>query len=343
MAKINYFAFADRIRANCPDLEFISGKWFYKKETVKDIDRFLLKLAPSLCSVDELQKLQDAFIMLHGDPHGDWYPLPIIEEARNQKELKPLCYPLNQKQLIIINYLLRHDEEVFFILTGVGGSGKSTFANIICQIFDRDMASLNLSDLSDDFKLATGVGKRLIYSDELNSDDINSGQLKQLFSGQMLTVNPKHERPYQTRFQSAFFFNCNIVPRLDICDSGMMRRILYYGMNERIKNPDPTMNTRSWTHDDLVNIVAHALSQDMTDWRKHFEKETRQYLVENNSVYICKTEYRYCDYVKVCKEKGLKPFSEPKWQNIRKLLSEWGLLTVTFDDSEGGAYDELPF
>ena len=59
------------------------------------------------------------------------------------------------------------------ICRGIQGSGKSTFGNIICKIFDNDTAALNLSDLSDDFKLASGIDKRLIYSTEINSDEIN--------------------------------------------------------------------------------------------------------------------------------------------------------------------------
>lgn len=305
-------------------IEFISGKWYYKDTEILNIDSYLLATG-LFSSVSYKDEAKSYFIQLYGTT-GDWKPLPIIAEAKAQKELKPLCYPLSHKQLVIINYLLRHDEEIFFILTGVGGSGKSTFANIICQIFDNDTASLNLSDLSEDFKLATGVGHRLIYSDELNSDDINGGQLKQLFSNQTITVNPKFEKPFQTRFQSAFFFNCNIAPRLDLCDSGMMRRILYFEMNEKIQNPDPSMNKKTWTRADLVNIVAHALQQDMTNWKDLFMKETRYYLVKDNSVFRHKEHTDYASYAEACKSEGLRPFSAPKWENIRALLKEWGFI-----------------
>lgn len=310
--------------------EFISGKWYIRDKEIHNIDKYLLTtgLFPTVKQKDEAK----AFFMQCYGTDGEWKPLPIIAEAKAQKELLPLCYPLSHKQLVIINYLLRHDEEIFFILTGVGGSGKSTFANIICQIFDNDTASLNLSDLSDDFKLATGVGHRLIYSDELNSDDINGGQLKQLFSNQAITVNPKFEKPYQTRFQSAFFFNCNIAPRLDLCDTGMMRRILYFEMNEKIQNPDPSMNKRSWTRADLVNIVAHALNTDMTNWKELFQKETRYYLVKDNSVYRHRFLNDYSEYAEACRDDGLRPFAAPKWESIRALLGEWGFIKTFGED-----------
>lgn len=326
MGKINYTALSDSFRRSNPYVEFKSGKWFVKEKDCKNIDAYLLRAIPTLTNLDELKKFKDVFITLHGEPDGDWYDLPIIEEAMLTPDYKPLCYPLNKKQMIIINYLLRHDEEVAFILTGVGGSGKSTFANIICQIFDNDTAALDLADLSNPFMLAEGIGKRLIYSTEINSDDMNNGILKRLFSNEVISVNPKNQKPYRQRCQSAFFFNCNNVPRLDLSDTGIMRRILYYNMNEKIKNPDPSLNKKAWTRADIVNIVKHAMDVDMTNWQDHFKEETRFNIVKDNSVYLLRNKDRYNEYVAGCHDKGLKAFSEPKWANIRNLLEEWGFI-----------------
>lgn len=332
---------AFEIKHKFPALEFISGKWFFEKREVKDIDRYLLLSSNNIGNVSKLKEVKECFIILFGDT-GKWYDLPIVEDAKNYKNKHQMCYPLKTKQLMIINYLLRHDEEIAFILTGVGGSGKSTFANIICQIFDNDTAALNLADLSNPFTLATGINKRLIYSTEINSDEMDNGILKQLFSNEEITINPKNQQPYKTRCQSSFFFNCNVAPKLDLADTGLLRRILYYDMNIKIKNPDKTLNKREWTYDDLVNIVRHALDVDMTDWQKKFETETRYYVVKNNSVYINRREEKYNDYVIECRAQGLKPYSKPKWENIRALLKEWNLLDKT-QLVEVDPEDELPF
>lgn len=326
MGKINYTALADRFRESNPYVQFISGKWFVREKDCKNIDAYLLRAIPTLTNLDELQKFKDMFIKLHGNEDGTWYPLPILEEAMLTNEYKPLCYPLNNKQLKIINYLMRHDEEIAFILTGVGGSGKSTFANIICQIFDNDTASLDLADLSNPFMLAQGINKRLIYSTEINSDDMNNGILKRLFSNEVITVNPKNQKPYRQRCQSAFFFNCNNVPRLDLSDTGILRRILYYNMNEKIKNPDPSLNKREWSRADIVNIVKHAMDIDMNNWQDDFKEETRYNIIKDNSVYLLRDKIDYSSYTIGCHDKGLKPFSEPKWANIRNLLEEWGYI-----------------
>ena len=310
-------------------LRFISGKWFYADEEIKNIRKYML-VSGYADTMHELDDIIDMYQVMFGEI-GKWADLPIIKEAQALTKLEPMCYPLNDKQLKIINYLLRHDEEIFFILTGVGGSGKSTFGNIICKIFDNDTAALNLSDLGDDFKLATGINKRLIYSTEINSDDINNGKLKQLFSNEEITVNPKYQQPYKTRCQSAFFFNCNKNPRLDLSDTGMLRRILYYSMDTKIQNPDPTLNKKEWTHKDLVNIVAHALAIDMTDWKEDFKEETRYNLIKDNSVYRFKDITNYSKYVDKCKDEGLKAFSKPNWDNIRELLYEWNFIKIPYE------------
>ena len=319
-------------------LKFISGKWFYGDEEIKDIHKYIYK-TDYIDSPNQLDDVIESLKLEYGT-NGLWPDLPIVKEALALKELKPMCYPLTEKQLIIINYLLRHDEEIFFILTGVGGSGKSTFANIICKIFDNDTASLNLSDLSDDFKLATGIDKRLIYSTEINSDEINNGVLKQLFSNEEITINGKYEKPYKARCQSAFFFNCNTPPRLDLSDTGMLRRILYYSMDTKIQNPDKTLAKKEWTHADLVNIVAHALKVDMTDWQEKFKEETRYNLLKDNSVYRFRSEEDYDKYNTKCKNDGLKPFSKPKWEQIRELLKEWGFIHEGMTQIDP---NELPF
>lgn len=191
-------------------LEFISGKWFFKGEEIKEIEKWLMHTDEipyhDLITSDlEADRCRDTFIKSYGVV-GDWFELPIIAEAKAQKELKPLCLPLETKQLKIINRLLTPHQQKFFIITGVGGSGKSTFLNIIKQIFDNDFASLSLSDLGCDFKLATGINKRLICSDELAADDLNNAALKTIISGQEMPINPKFATPYKAKFQSSFIF-----------------------------------------------------------------------------------------------------------------------------------------
>lgn len=322
---------------------FISGKWFLNDIEIKNFNKHLYtikEIRALLKSDKDTASIRDTFIDMYFEI-GKWPRLPIIKEAEELKELKPLCFPLNEKQLTIINRLLNGTDEKFYILTGVGGSGKSTFANIIKQIFDNDVANLTLEDLGNDFKLATGINKRLIYADELNSDDLNNGIIKTISSKQGITVNPKYEHSYNAIFQGGLLFSCNKPPKLDLSDTGILRRIVYYSMNEKIENPDTSLQKREWSHEDLVNIVAHALKVDTTNWEDKFKKETREILKTNNSVWLCRgaslETTSYETYRETAGKKGLRPFSEPRFEEVKELLVKWEQEDLDYDD------DDLPF
>lgn len=323
-------------------LERRCGKWYVKKKEIKDVKRWLSTNNMMFPNARSITEFIDMFNIKYHDIEADWYPLPIIAEANKQiqeKGLLPLAFPLTKKQLMIINELISHRSERAFILTGIGGSGKSTFANIIIQVFDNDRSSCSLSDLNNRFKLETALTHRLIYSDELNSEDLNNGVIKMLVSNQVVTVEQKNQTPYDTRCQSAFIWSCNQRPRIDLSDTGMLRRFVYYPMNKKIKNPNPLYKDKKYTREDLVNIVAHALCLDMTDWFQNFEFETHYYLLKDNPVFMYRKltngdNSTYCQYRANCIDNGYKPVALMKWQSIIDLIKEWDLYDKTDKEIE---------
>lgn len=322
-------------------IRFISGKWFCNNVEIRQINKYLYRvdeISFAINDVNDTRRVVDTFIEMYGED-GWWPTMPIIEEARLLIRPHKPCFPLSRKQLLLIKRLLLGDEEVMFILCGVGGSGKSTFANIVCQIFDNDVGILTLDDTTNDFKVAEVVNNRLIYADELNASELDNGKIKTMVSKQQMTINPKNETPYKARWQGSFLYSCNVEPKLDLKDSGLLRRIVYLFMNEKIKNPDKTMQKKIYDHDELVNIVRLALDEDDTDWYKEFKYETRMLLRQNNSVFQCMDEVAgvggtpYETYKRNAMNKGLKPFSEPNFLQIREVLGQW----------EKEEKDDLPF
>lgn len=314
-------------------LEFISGKWFEREisrewgREIPNIKRYLIETFPHVFDdLNDIDKTLDAYIAMYGES-GDWYAPTLIEAAysfeKYGNEVTDLCFPLTEQQLKIINLLITgKDRELMFIVTGCGGSGKSTFLNIIRQIFSNDCAACSLGDLSG-FNLSEALSKRLIAADELSSGDLDSSALKTIISKQPMQINPKGGRPYQIKCQSALFFCCNIPPRVDLADTGLLRRVLYYEMDTPIQNPDETLKNKRWSEMDIINIIRHALNVNMTDWKKDFEEQTHYYLLKNNSVYILRNAKTYQDYIYFCNKKGLKPYSEPNWQTVYQLIKEW--------------------
>lgn len=306
-------------------IKYISGKWFNKAgQEIKNIEKYLYHLPQlSIETLKDINEARDLFIIAYGDMCGWWPEMEIVKKAIKTPFKPPLAFPLNIHQLMIINRLIYGRDETMFILTGIGGSGKSTFANIIRQIFGGDVASLNLCDLSNDFMLATGCNKRLIYSDELNTGDIKGNIIKTLVSKQYVTINPKNQTPFTVRWQGSLLFSCNKPPKLDISDSGLLRRIVYYSMNTKIENPDLSMKDKTFTDDELVNIVSCALGLNTDSWFDvYFKNDTRRVLMSSSNVYKC-WAHKYEDYELLCSQGNYRPLSKSNWEEIHDLFQSW--------------------
>lgn len=337
-------------------LEWHSGKWFRDGKEIHDIKRYLVKIPQlRIASVDDLQKIIDYYIVAYGK-EDLWPELPIIGEAWKriaEGKVGKMAFPLNEKQLTIIKIMLEAKEERMFIATGRGGTGKSTFLNIIRQIYDNDYSACPLSEMSG-YNLTEALKHRLVASDELSADDLDSRALKTIISRQPVQLNGKFERPVQIIAQSALFFCCNRPPRIDVDDTGILRRIVYYEMDTPIANPDPSLNKKEYTHDELVDFVCHALLTDTENWYEKFKKETRTYIRSTNSVWLNRQASTYQLYKEACAAWGLRAYSKPRWEKVLKIFEEWdaediaagikkeiqrdaaGFVTVNDDD-------ELPF
>ena len=335
------------------NIEFISGKYFYNQKEIKNIDKYITKLyyneTYKMPSERDIKFFKQGVI---NNPNAEereyWYRPTIIDEALNLKEKgyipRGLPFPLDDKQLVILYIMLFHPElEVFFITTGIGGSGKSTFLNIIKQLYENDVSSTPLADLSNDFMLAEALKHRLIASDEIGAGELNLPKLKTIVSKQMIQVNEKFGQTYTTRAQSVLFYSCNQAPKIDISDSGMLRRIVFYSRNTVIQNPDTSLKDKKFTRDQLIDIIIYcynavALEFDEHDpykWKEIFKKETNVYLIGNNSVGLyyklirkesIKMRYEiaptYASYRGFCSENGYKAFSSGKYEEILQWVKE---------------------
>lgn len=321
-------------------IEFISGKFFYNDNEIKNIDRYLGKVYYKYTNIFINER--DLNYMKNGvinnplaEEKIDWPRPTIIDEALRLHEEgytpKQCPFPLDDKQLIILYILLFHPEqEVFFITTGIGGSGKSTFLNIIKQLFDNDVSSTPLCNLGDPFILAEALKHRLIASDELGTGEVNLPIVKTVVSKQNIQVNEKYGATYTTKAQSALFFCCNQAPKIDISDTGMLRRIVYYSRNTKIKNPDTRFKTKKWSHEDLIDFVLCALKvsfiykeDDIDSWKEAFADETNCYLVTTNNVGLYYKHIHngshildYAAYKDYCHSNGYRPFAKHKYEEI---------------------------
>lgn len=317
-------------------LRWISGKWFTSDDIeIKNIRKYLSvcrRNNPKCFAIrneSDYNNWQSEFIAQMGE-EDFWPEMPIVKEVKRLEAegapLNDLPFALDDKQLKIINVLLfKPLEPVFFITTGIGGSGKSTFGNIVQQLFNNDVGYHNLSDLSNDFNVAEAIEHRLIYSDELAKGKLNLPIIKILANKQKMNVAKKFQNSHTVQTQSSLLFNCNKTPKIDITDTGILRRIIYYSRNIKIKNPDLTLEKKVFGPCDLITIARHAYRQDMTNWRKYFEEETHLEIAKSCNIYFTGCYDNYAVYVENCKLVGETPYKKQNWEEIVELFKEWGL------------------
>lgn len=330
------------------EIQFISGKYFSKDhKEIKNIDRYLSKtyynITRKFISEHDLKYLKLGIINNTNDEEREiWYRSNLIDEALQMEETgyspTSLPFPLDDKQLTILYVLLFHPEyEVFFITTGVGGSGKSTFLNIVKQLFDDDVSSTPLSNLSNQFMLAEALKHRLIASDEIGAGEVDLPIIKTIVSKQRIQVNEKFGATYDTLAQSALFYCCNEAPKIDISDTGMLRRIVFYSRNTKIENPNPELQKRRYTKEELIDFILYAkkiegfyVGKPIDEWKKLFKEETNVFLSTSSSVGLFMKECikygqpvrDYQGYKNFCYRDNYKPFSKRKFDEMMKWLLE---------------------
>lgn len=318
-------------------IRFIDGKWFingveYPLDGVKGLKRIIERRLPMVFyNVNIINKWIEWFITMESENGEKWPELPILLDAKERLAAgqEPwLAYPLTHKELEIINYLLVGDPKdtyaIFFY--GVGGSGKSTVCKIITSIFGKtNVCSLGFNELGDKFRKAELAGKRLWYDDDICPiwSEHNTGTLKKIITHATDLFEHKFQSPYEAQYRVKPLFCCNVAPKFDITDSGLLRRILYYSKNEKIQNPDGSLANKEWSYEELVNIVMAALQTPFN--AKDFEDETHDIIMKTNSVAKWGMDVDYDIYCERCQENRVMPFGKEKMEMLRSMFEKWKL------------------
>jgi putative DNA primase/helicase len=133
--------------------------------------------------------------------------------------------------------------EKFFICKGEGGTGKSTFTNLLHRLVGGDVncSHIGLAEFDKDYYLATTVGKLLNIDDDVVDGKIleNTGRLKSIISGNIISVRQIYREVMDFVPFITCIFSCNRLPRIMDKTSGLYRRMVLIELNNKVKNPDP--------------------------------------------------------------------------------------------------------
>lgn len=132
--------------------------------------------------------------------------------------------------------------EKFFIFQGEGGTGKSTFMNIIAKMCgDQNTANIGLADFDKDYYLAQLISKLVNIDDDVVDGKTleNTGRFKSIISGNVISVRQIYQPVVKYLPYVTCVFSCNKLPRIMDKTSGLYRRIILIELNNKVEKPDP--------------------------------------------------------------------------------------------------------
>lgn len=209
----------------------------------------------------------------------------------------------HKKQLLyeIIGYCLLQ-KPIFskmFILYGGGGTGKSTFLNLIQRlIYDEYITTLTLHDLEKDFMPAELFGKLVNLGDDIDAKILkDTGMLKSLISGENVTARKMYQSPFQFRNFSKLIFTCNRLPIINDRTSGIYRRICLIEVDNKIKTFDPffimkiEQSDLEYLLNKSVNALRVALKNNALSETDEMYKKLQTFMTEQSTVLQFLSDY----------------------------------------------------
>lgn len=155
-----------------------------------------------------------------------------------------------KKTLIeILGCVLIPDPKVqhMIFIQGPGGSGKTTFCEMIANFLGKDLVSHNsISDFKDQTKLSLLRGKLLNLSDDIDYEKLyieRTQILKILSSGGVISARAIYSYPIEFENTATIICSTNSMPILFNANSGIYRRLVLLSLNKEFNKEkrDPDM------------------------------------------------------------------------------------------------------
>lgn len=132
--------------------------------------------------------------------------------------------------------------EKFFIFKGSGGTGKSTFCNLIMRMVGkRYVSTVKLNQFDQDYYLATMIDKLVNIdfdaSDKKTLED--SGRFKSITCSEPVSVRQIYAAVVEMVSCATVIINANHMPKIADKSDGLYRRMILVEIDKKIKNPDP--------------------------------------------------------------------------------------------------------
>lgn len=130
----------------------------------------------------------------------------------------------------------------FVVAQGEGGTGKSTYTNLLQKLVgDQNVSHVALSDFDRDYHIAATIGKLLNIDDDVTDTKglENTGKFKSITSGDTISVRRIYAPVINYTPFTTCIFSCNKLPRIHDKTTGLYRRMILIQLNSKVEHPDP--------------------------------------------------------------------------------------------------------
>lgn len=311
----------------------------------------------------------------------DLYNLELIEPSKNAYNTVKVDIPFNpecqfseriddfmkfissgDKKIMdqlyeIAGYCLirRNNFHKFFIIVGGGGTGKSTYANLLRRLFKPKLVSnVALSQFDQDYHLSKLIGSMVNIDDDASNEKVlrDAGRFKSITAGQPVLVRPIYSEPLELICMATVLVLSNSMPKIQDDSEGLYRRMMLVEINNKIKDPDRDFE-RKITDLDMEYFfykAAEAIHRVLRTGRftleETEEKLKQKFKVQQSSINKwCQLEYItvevllnkgmkavYQDYKLWCQLCGYAPFN---YGNFSEAIIKQYKLTTVYDRALG--------
>lgn len=249
-------------------------------------------------------------------------------------------YPHIKWKELMYNILVPNAKPMFHIFydDGVGGTGKSTFLEVLTKIVGAEFTSNVLLDqFGNRFMFANMLGKYLNIGDDNGKNDElqNIGTLKTIVTGGRVTIDRKNISPIEVRIFAKQLFATNILPYIDFTDGGIMRRLNIVLMNKVIPKE---MKLCQFDEEEIGHIIYEVFQS------KDLEDNVNDLAIIASPLYrfYRKSDKKDYDMYKIfCEENGFKKMNIINFESKMRFIEEYVRRNVIVVKQTN--IDDLPF
>jgi putative DNA primase/helicase len=151
--------------------------------------------------------------------------------------------------------------QVFHVLLGEAGCGKSTILEILRDMLGADKVSaVPMANLHDSHALA-GLADALLNIDSEAEylDAKGEGVLKAITGGTPVNINQKYKPRYDKLLPTKFIFSCNELPRFADKSKAIWSRLVQIPFTQEITGTEQIEDIINWCRPEYGGILAWAL------------------------------------------------------------------------------------